>query len=336
MLVPSPSRSTPAAGIAARDLLISGGAMTRTAGALVLTLLAGACAPPPIHPTRTDSSLREELWQEPGGRRDLFHGVGGPRLAPPRDATYRVEERDPSGFSTTLDLEDPSGRKWSAKLGPEAQAEVVASRIVWALGYHQPPSYFVASFRVKEGQGERQEGHARFRPKVDWIDGQDTWSWHQNPFVGSRPYRGLLVLMMILNSTDLKSDNNERYLVKRRGRAPVVWYTVKDLGASLGTTGKFNPRRNDIDEFEAHGFIDKTSGDAVTFAFAGRHQELLRSVTVADVKWTCRRLARLTSRQWDDAFRAGGYPEETRRRYIAKIKQKIAEGLALPGDRAAE
>ena len=40
-------------------------------------------------------------------------------------------------------------------------------------------------------------------------------------------------------------------------------------------------------------------------------------------------MARLSDAQWHDAFRAAGYPEDQRRRYIAKIKSKIAEGLTL-------
>lgn len=314
----------------ARDLLINSAVMIRIYLALLVTAFtSSACAPPPIQPTAAEGNIRQELWVEPSSSRDLFYGVGGRELAPQRDAVYEIEKRDPSGFSTTLDMKDPSGREWSAKLGAEAQAEVVSSRIAWGMGYHQPPSYFVATFKAKEGRDELQEQHARLRPKVSWIDSRETWSWHQNPFVDTQAYRGLLVLMMVLNSTDLKDDNNNTYLVRRRGRAPVLWYTVKDLGASLGATGKLYPERNDIDEFEKHGFIERVEGRTVRFAFGGRHQELVKSLTVDDVKWTCRRLARLSDRQWEQAFTAGGYPENVRRRYIARIKDKIAEGLAL-------
>jgi hypothetical protein len=40
-------------------------------------------------------------------------------------------------------------------------------------------------------------------------------------------------------------------------------------------------------------------------------------------------LSRLTDAQWNDAFRAAGYSAEHSRRYVAKIKSKIAEGLSL-------
>jgi hypothetical protein len=40
-------------------------------------------------------------------------------------------------------------------------------------------------------------------------------------------------------------------------------------------------------------------------------------------------LQRLTETQWQAAFRAGGYEAAIADRYIAKIKEKIAQGLAL-------
>jgi hypothetical protein len=37
----------------------------------------------------------------------------------------------------------------------------------------------------------------------------------------------------------------------------------------------------------------------------------------------------LTDRQWHDAFRAGGIDDQTSARFIRRLKQKIADGLAL-------
>ena len=67
----------------------------------------------------------------------------------------------------------------------------------------------------------------------------------------------------------------------------------------------------------------------VEFHYRGIHQNLVNLLTVDDVAWTCRLLARLSDEQWDDAFRAAGYDSTQRQRYIAKMKSKIAEGLAL-------
>ncbi len=53
---------------------------------------------------------------------------------------------------------DPDGLEWSAKIGPEAQTEVVVSRILWGLGYHQPPIYYLPSWTVDLGNGETEAG----------------------------------------------------------------------------------------------------------------------------------------------------------------------------------
>ena len=49
------------------------------------------------------------------------------------------------------------------------------------------------------------------------------------------------------------------------------------------------------------------------------------------MRWICGRLQRLSDAQWRDAFRAGGYPPDDAERFIRRLKQKIAEGLALKG-----
>jgi hypothetical protein len=114
-----------------------------------------------------------------------------------------------------------------------------------------------------------------------------------------------------------------------RGGDARRWYVVKDLGASLGETGRFDPRRGYIDGFERERFTTAVSEGFVRFAFKGRHQELLQRITPADVQWISERVLKITDHQWHDAFRAGGYDEAISARYIARIKAKAAEGIAL-------
>jgi hypothetical protein len=40
-------------------------------------------------------------------------------------------------------------------------------------------------------------------------------------------------------------------------------------------------------------------------------------------------MARISDRQWRDAFRAAGYAGAEQQRFITKLKSKIGEGLAL-------
>jgi hypothetical protein len=273
-----------------------------------------------------------EFWVNPGdSARNLFDGPGGPNVArPATDGRYQVVKRDTAGFSITYRVRDQRGREWNVKIGPEAQTEVVTSRIVWALGYHQLPSYLVERWIAVTGTKGDLLGGARFRPHELGLKSRDTWSWQQNPFVGTPQYKGLLVLMMILNSTDLKNDNNELYDVVGRPREEASrWYVVKDLGASLGETGRMDPRRGFIDGFEREPFIETVDQGRVRFGYRGRHQELVDSVSVDDVRWTCERLRKITDRQLREAFRAGNYSAEVATRYIARIRQKIDDGLKL-------
>jgi hypothetical protein len=46
----------------------------------------------------------------------------------------------------------------------------------------------------------------------------------------------------------------------------------------------------------------------------------------------CALLARLSPRQWQEAFRAGGYEDSVATRYIRRLQQKIADGLKLPAE----
>jgi hypothetical protein len=275
-----------------------------------------------------------ELWQEPGQERDLLWGIGGKKHAPPPDAVYKLKAKDDTGFSVSYDVVSPDGTEWSAKIGPEAQTEVVVSRLLWALGYHQPPIYYLPSWKLDSGEKEpRVESEARFRPKLANLERLDEyWKWADNPFSGTRPFKGLLVTLLMLNSSDLKDDNNSNYELKEPWDGAARWYVVRDVGASLGETGKLFPRRNWLEGFEKHGFITSVGDGRIEFAYDGRHQELLSMIEPADVQWAATQMQRLTDQQWRDAFRAGNYADPIADRYIRRIRQKIADGLALRAD----
>jgi hypothetical protein len=87
--------------------------------------------------------------------------------------------------------------------------------------------------------------------------------------------------------------------------------------------------KNDLAGFEESGFIDGVEGGYVQFSYSGPNKYLVSRITPEHVRWTAQRLARLSDRQWQDAFRAGGYSPQDAARYIAKLKEKIAAGLAM-------
>jgi hypothetical protein len=160
--------------------------------------------------------------------------------------------------------------------------------------------------------------------------------------VDTMPFKGLVVANMVLNNWDWKTSNNKIYEVHADGTT-TRQYVVRDVGASLGKTSfpavlRWTPARgfgqgsrNDLEGFEAQGFIKGVDGSRVDFDYRGIHQAMVKTLTLEQVVWACRLMARVSDAQYDDAFRAGGYSDDVRRRYVAKLKSKIAEGLALQG-----
>jgi len=49
------------------------------------------------------------------------------------------------------------------------------------------------------------------------------------------------------------------------------------------------------------------------------------------VRWASGLLAQLSAAQWNDAFRAGGYDPVVAGRFIRRLREKVAEGLAVGG-----
>lgn len=289
-----------------------------------------------IRSTQATPPTREqlaELWSAPAGARDLFWGVGGRRLAPDPNLTYKVLDIKRGGFSMGLTVEGPPGRKWSAKMPPEAPTEVVASRILWGVGYHQPPIYYVGKWNADDAPDPNPQLPARFReskPDLYGLDDNDAiWSYYKNPFVGTRELNGLLVLQVMLGNSDLKDAQNALYTLTQPYEGASRWYVARDLGQSFGRTGVLDAPRGDVKTFEETPFIKGMVGEYVRFDYRGRHGALVSRLTAADVRWICEKLDRLTDEQWQDAFRAGGYAPETANRFIKRFDQKIQEGLAL-------
>lgn len=307
--------------------------------ALIAAAIASGCAssaavpPPAVPPTPAEMA---QLWVEPTdlASRDLFAGPWGLDLAPDPAASYSFVSKKKTGFlknfSPGYTVKDPRGVQWSAKLGPEAQAEVTASRLVWALGFHQPPAYYLEKWTLAGGPTPGEQPRARFRPDAKHLlDNVGEWGWQSNPFRGTVPERGLLVMMVMLNNSDLKPPQNIVYDLKEAREGARRWYVVRDLGHSFGETGKFRADRNDVVEFETEAFTEGVVNGKVKFNWSGFHKDLISDLTPEDVHWTCERLSRLSDKQWTDAFRAGGYDPMLAERFIRRFKAKIAEGLAL-------
>jgi hypothetical protein len=201
------------------------------------------------------------------------------------------------------------------------------------VGYHQPPIYYLASWNAEKSTSPNPQLPARFREKKPDLHGLDAkdggWSYHRNPFVGTRQLKGLLVLHAMLGNSDLKPTQNAVYTLERPLEGATTWYVARDLGQTFGRTGVIDPPRGDPDIFEQTPFLKGVLDGTVRIDYRGRHSALFRTITPADVRWICTQLSHLTDRQWQDAFRAGGFAPSIADRFIRRMKQKIDEGLAL-------
>jgi hypothetical protein len=291
-----------------------------------------------VEPTMPPSEAPlAEFWEAPTNiaSRDLFYGPWGSELAPNPTDIYTFVERKHQGTNPGMTVQDALGREWHVKQPPhndegdEGPTEVTLSRVLSALGYHQPPVYYLPSLTFRDARGTHVEPGGRFRLTEKSMKHIGTWSWQQNPFVGMRPYQGLLVILMMFNSSDVKNENNALYKVKQPEGGPKQWYVVRDLGMALGETARLAPQRGDLAIFEREPFITDVKDGFVQFNYHGWHHELFKRISPDDVTWASGWLGQLSDRQWSDAFRAGGYEPAVADRFIRRLHQKIAEGRRL-------
>lgn len=304
---------------------------------VVLASFMPLCTPrvSPVLPDRP-TPLRA-LWTAPTNLqdRDLLYGEWGRQSAPHPSDTYQFVRYKERGVNPGVVVSDSQGREWTVKQpihtsqGDEGPVEVVLSRVLWAIGYHQPPVFYLRSFTMQDAWGTRVVPGGRFRLRTPALKEVGAWSWQRNPFVGTRPHEGLLVTLLIFRSSDLKNANNSLYEY-RHGDLVEPRYVVRDLGAALGETGRFAPFRNDPELFARQRFILDVRNGFVRFDYRGFHEELVRErITPDDVRWACALLNGLGRAQWADAFRAGGYEPAVADRFIAKLQATVAEGLQV-------
>ena len=279
-----------------------------------------------------------ELWIEPVdlATRDFFNGPWGAEYAPDPNDTYTFVAAKTTGINPGMTVRDSRGREWKVKQPPttrrnaEGPIEVTLSRVLSGIGYHQPPVYFMPALQMSTGTTVAQSVGGRFRLTLPGVKSPTDWAWRDNPFIGTPPFQGLKVILLMFNSSDLKDSNNSLYEDARPEATVRRWYVVRDLGTALGSTGRLAPVRGDPDVFEKLGFIKRIQNGFVEFHYNGRHQPVVdQCIRPSDVRWAATLLSRISDAQWNDAFRAGGFAPAVSARFIAKLKAKIREGLAL-------
>jgi hypothetical protein len=321
---------------------------------LLLLALAAMPAPAqqkPVAPTQDKHQAL--LWKDPGDIRgkDLFNGPGGEKHRP--ELPLKFLKEDSHGHNSKFDAKDANGTKWKVKLGIEAQTEVVATRLLWAIGYFTNENYFVRDVQVEglPAHLRRGQGHVISPGRLDYarlqrhLDGEKksaTWDWRHNPFVGTREFNGLRVMMALLSNWDLKTENNA-IVSDRDGKEE---YMVSDVGTAFGAAGqrwREDETKNNLKMYRRTKFIARVTPEYVDFNFpryspvlhliyalpSYYHQWRMRwighHVPRADAKWVGSLLAQLSPEQIQDAFRAAGYSPEQIAGFSQALQARIAE-----------
>ena len=267
------------------------------------------------------------LWSSPVniGSRNLRLGPGGAEMRPDLSSITFLEE-DKGGYSgTKYRIRDGAGREWVAKIGKEAQSETAAVRLLWAIGYETEINYLIPTLTIP-GKGTFQDVRLEARPA--WDKRLDEWKWDANPFVGSRPFQGLKVMMLFLENWDIKDSNNEMLRAKDSNR---VRYVVSDLGATFGKTGglpllwTITRSRNKPEDYEKAKFVSGVEGNLVKFRYSGKKKDIFENITVADARWIGNLLSRLSRAQIRDAFLAANYNREETETLTDAVRDRIEQ-----------
>jgi hypothetical protein len=283
---------------------------------------------------------------------DLTYGVGGKEHAPDSTGTFTFIEEDMEQSQPKFDIKDSQGNRWRVKLGEEVKSETAATHLIWAMGYYVDTDYYVDELKVeglpKLRRGEKlvSEGgvvrSVRLELKPKEVKKLGTWSWSENPFVGTKEFNGLRVMMALVNNWDATTINNSIYEVNGQRR-----YAVTDLGASFGKTGDSISRsKSNMKDYVDSKFIEKTTPEFVDFVFHSRpflptvvdvpnyvHRTKVTDVAThiprADAKWIGQRLAMLSDQQIRDCFKSSGYSPEQVEGYAEALEKRIADLNAL-------
>lgn len=278
------------------------------------------------------------LWRDPGPIEtlDLFWGSGAEARAPKPPFTF-VEE-NLKGTVAKVVVEDSSGSTWDVKLaGEESHPEVVANRLLWALGYPAQEMYFVHEGTIRgvkdlkrAAQFVKRDGQfaaARFRRRSADISESGGWALASNPFVGTRELSGLVILMALINNWDTADTKNQEILtVKTASGSTEQWYVAQDLGASFGRFKgpQGTPIKWNLAEFLKGGLVAKVDGDTIVLDYQAFGTPPT-TVPLEHARWFASLVSRLTDTQLRAALKAGGATEAEAAGYSQKLAAKIGE-----------
>ena len=303
----------------------------RTIGAFVVLLAVARLDA--TAPTRT-------LWRDPGpiAKRDVYWGMGSAARAPKPPFTFVKEST--AGNRPKIEVKDAAGVKWMVKLAPvdpllnEVNAEIAATRLMWAIGYLVDENYFVPKGKITGAANLTRAADvigpdgsftdARFERRDPQLEEVGFWNIENNSFKGTKELSGFLAAMLLMNSWDVKPENT--VILKTTGKDPEEFYIMSDLGSTFGSMkGSNNRSRWDLEKYQTTKYVTGiVKGTQFQFNYPLLGNEPV-TIPIEHARWFAGLLSQLTDPQLKRLFEAsGGTPAEVAG-FAAAVRAKILE-----------
>ncbi len=295
-------------------------------------------------------ATRHRIWREPlaDDAADLRFGPGGADSVPV--PPFQFVEEHLAGSQPCVAVRDARERLWRVKWGHEARPESFAVRLAWACGYFAEVTHYVPA-GVIEGAGNLTRARACLQEDGQFADArfeledrsvrmffdEHSWSWDDNPFVGTPQLSGLKIVVMLLSNWDTKDrrdvsrGSNTAIFEHRVSRfAREAHYLITDWGGAMGKWGSnlVSRGRWDPEGFAAQTpyFVKSAADGRVSFGYQGqRTAEIARGIPAEHVAWFHRYARRLTADALRQGLLACGATEDEAARFAQALVERIQQ-----------
>ena len=189
----------------------------------------------------------------------------------------------------------------------------------WEVFYKREGTYKIEKYIQETGTDEKgrefvifKEGLLEAKPnKITRLGG---WSFGDFGHTSAREVRGLTLIQMWLDNSDIKEFDNNRLLMKKTDSGYERYHIISDLGHSLGYIF------NEIPELYSTKMISGQSSDAVIFKYrAFQPTKVKNTLTYDDARWATRLIAALSRTQIQEAIQIGSWPKCVGEIYVEKM-----------------